>query len=126
MNENVVPIRKTDRFGLFKGRMEDNGEIVEREQVGFAYIKPGSRMFRLKLWMFVREQYFLATNDNDPSRYEILSLDDYMVDQEVRKSWHRIGAGELVGSFIQLKFHLLGEDIFLCLFPEKSEASNAA
>lgn len=125
MNENVVPIRKTDRFGLFTGRIE-NGEVVEREQVGFAYIKPGSRMFRLKLWMYVREQYFLATNDNDPARYEILSLDDYLVDEEVRKSWHKIGAGELVGSFIQLKFHLLGEDIFLCLFPEKAEAAHAA
>lgn len=125
MNENVVPIRKTDRFGLFTGRIE-NGEVVEREQVGFAYIKPGSRMFRLKLWMYVREQYFLATNDSDPARYEILSLDDYLVEQEVRKSWHKIGAGELVGSFIQLKFHLLGEDIFLCLFPEKAEAAHAA
>lgn len=125
MNENVVPIRKSDRFGLFTGRIE-NGEVVEREQVGFAYIKPGSRMFRLKLWMYVREQYFLATNDSDPTRYEILSLDDYLVEQEVRKSWHKIGAGELVGSFIQLKFHLLDEDIFLCLFPEKAEAAHAA
>lgn len=49
-----------------------------------------------------------------------------MVDQEARKSWHKIGGGELVGSFIWLKFHLLDDDIFLCLFPEKSEATNAA
>lgn len=126
MNENVVPIRKTDRFGLFKGRIEDNGEVVEREQVGFAYIKPGSRMFRLKLWMFTKEQYFLATNDDDPSRYEILSLDEFMVGEEARKSWNKIGVGELNGSFIQLKFQLLGEDIYLCLFPEKAEVANAA
>lgn len=127
MNENVVPIRKTDRFGLFKGRIDENGEVTEGEQVGFAYIKPGSRMFRLKLWMFVREQYFLATNDDDPTRYEILSLDDYMLpNQEIRKSWNKVGVGELVGSFARLRFHLLGEDIFLCLFPEKTEVANAA
>lgn len=126
MSENVVPLRKADRFGLFLGRIEESGEVIEQEQIGFAFIKPGARTFRLKLWMFPREQYFLATSDNDPNRYEILSLDDYMANQEVRKSWSKIGFGEVVGSFIRLKFHLLDEDIFLCLFPEKSEAANAA
>ncbi len=125
MNDNVISIRKTDRFGLFKGRIESNGEVVDREQIGFAYIKPGARMFRLKLWMFSREQYFLAT-DEDPSRYTILSLEEYIVNQEARKSWNRIGSGKLVGTFIHLKFHLLYDDVFLCLFPESVEAANAA
>jgi hypothetical protein len=126
MNENVVPIRKTDRFGLFKGRIEENGEVVESEQVGFAYIKPGSKMFRLKLWMLNREQYFLATHDHDASRYDILSLDEYAVNNEPRKSWHKIGEGEIIGVFIRLKFHLLGEDIFLSLFPETAEVAHVA
>lgn len=126
MYENVVPIRRADRFGLFKGRIEENGEVIEKEQIGVAYIKPGSRMFRLKIWMFAREQYFLATSGEDDSRYEILSLDDYMVGQEVRKSWNKIGEGSLAGSFIQLKFGLLDHDVYLCLFPDKAEAANAA
>lgn len=126
MHENVVPIRKTDRFGLFKGHIEDNGEVVESEQIGFAYIKPGSKMFRLRLWMFTREQYFLATHDQDASRYDILSLEEYIVNNEARKSWHKIGEGEIVGVFIRLKFHLLGDDIFLSLFPEAKGVANVA
>ncbi len=127
MKDNVVPIKKADRFGLFKGQIEENGEVVEREQLGFAYIKPGSKMFRLKLWMFPREQYFLATDDNDPTQYVILSLDEYQLpNMEVRTHWNRVGTGELKGSFIHLKFHLLSEDVFLCLFPTKSEESHAA
>jgi hypothetical protein len=126
MHENIVPIRKTDRFGLFKGTIEENGEVVENEQVGFAYIKPGSKMFRLRLWMLTREQYFLAPHDQDASRYDILSLEEYTVNNEPRKSWHKIGEGEIFGVFIRLKFHLLGEDIFLSLFPEATGGVNAA
>lgn len=127
MNENVVPIRKAERFGLFKGRIDDKGEVIESDQVGFAFIKTGSRTFRLKLWMFAQEQYFLATKDNDPTCYEILSLEEYTLNnQETRKSWNKIGSGELYGSFIRLKFHLLAEEVYLCLFPEKGEVANAA
>lgn len=127
MNDNVIPIKKADRFGLFKGRVEANGEIVETDQVGFAFIKPGSRTFRLKLWMFAAEQYFLATDENDPSKYDILALEIYTLpNQEIRKSWNKVGRGEFVGSFIRLEFDLLEEHIFISLFPEKAEATRAA
>ena len=129
MNENVIPIRKTDRYGLFKAHVESNGEVVETDQTGFAYLKPGAKMFRLRLWMFPKDQYFLAPDDSDPKAYVILSMDEYeLPNGETRTSWNRIGGGFLQGGFIRLRFLLLSEDIFLCLYPLKAnaEVSNAA
>ena len=121
MNENVIPIRKTDRYGLYKGRVE-NDEIVETDQLGFAYIKPGSKMFRLRFWMFPKENYFLSEDENDPTKYTILSLDEYQLSSgESRRSWNVIGKGSLSGSFIRLNFYLLSEEVFLSLYPLKTK-----
>ena len=126
MNDNVIPIKKSDRFGVYRAHVTDCGEIVEQEQLGFAFIKPGSRMFRLKLWMFPQEQYFIAAQENDPTKYVVLALDEYQTNGgETRTYWNRIGAGELQGCFIRLKLTLLNEEVFVSLFPEKEEAKEA-
>lgn len=128
MSENLLPFKKSERYGLYRGRTELNGEFVESDQLGFAFLKPGKTLFRLRLWLFPKEQYFLAIDDNDPVKYVVLSLDEYEVAGESRKNWHRIGEGQLQGNFIRLKFWLLSEEIYLCLFPAKvgAEVSRAA
>ncbi len=49
---NVVPIRKTDRFGVYTGEVTSSGEIIEGESVGIAFVKHGNKKFRLKLFVF--------------------------------------------------------------------------
>ena len=122
-NKNVIQLRKSDQFNLSLADIDSTGEVVEREQIGFAYLKPTSRMFRLKLWMFSNEQYFLARHDSDPSKYVILSLDEYQHPSgEIKTRWNQVGTGEVYRSFIRLRFYLFHEDLYLCLFTNNPES----
>jgi hypothetical protein len=115
-------MRKSDRFGVYQGEITSSGEVVEGESVGVAFLKPGSKKFRLKLFVFPSHQYFIVPDDRDDTKYVVLSLEEYQLPTgETRTSWNRIGNGRLLGSFIVLRMQLLPENIFLCLFPEKSE-----
>lgn len=120
-NENVIPIRKADRFYLSKGHVTQAGEVVEKERVGVAYLKTTSTMFRLRLWMFPRGEYFLAREEGEHNRYLALCREEFETpDRVIRNQWHKIGSGEVIGNFIRIRFHLLSDDIFLCLFPTES------
>ena len=120
---NVIPIRKSDSFGVYVGEVTSSGEIIEGESVGIAFLKQGSKKFRLKLFLFPSHQYFVVPDEKDDTKYIVLSLEEYQLPSgETRTSWNRIGEGRLVGSFIALRVQLLPENIFLCLFPDKGEA----
>ncbi len=120
---NVIPIRKSDSFGIYVGEVTSSGEIIEGESVGIAFLKQGSKKFRLKLFLFPSHQYFVVPDEKDDTKYIVLSLVEYQLPAgEARTSWNRIGEGRLVGNFIALRVQLLPETIFLCLFPDKSEA----
>ena len=59
----------------------------------------------------------------DPSKYVILSLDEYQKNSGMTETqWNQVGTGEVYRSFIRLHFDLIHEDIFLCLFPNKAES----
>lgn len=120
---NVIPIRKSVSYGVYVGEVTSSGEIIEGESVGIAFLKQGSKKFRLKLFLFPSHQYFVVPDEKDDTKYIVLSLEEYQLPSgETRTSWNRIGEGRLVGSFIALRVQLLPENIFLCLFPDKSEA----
>lgn len=122
-HSNVIPIRKSDSYGVYVGEVTSSGEIIEGESVGIAFLKQGSKKFRLKLFLFPSHQYFVMPDEKDNTKYIVLSLEEYqLLSGEARTSWNRIGEGRLVGSFIALRVQLLPENIFLCLFPDKSEA----
>ena len=120
-DQNVIPIRKVDRFYLVHGEAKD-GRFIERERVGLAYLKPGSSVFRLRLWMFPKGEYFLAREEGDQVSYLALCRDEYQVGGNVKSQWHKVGIGEVQGNFIRIRFHLLAEDIYLCLFPAEMKA----
>jgi hypothetical protein len=122
MKDNIVPIRKTEKFGVYLGDVTAAGEIVEGESVGIAFLKSGSKKFRLKLWVMPSHQYFIVPDDKDDRKYVVLSLEEYTLPNgDIKTSWNRIGYGNLVGSFIAIRIQLVAEQIFLCLFPEKEE-----
>ncbi len=119
---NVVPIRKSEKFGVYTGVVTSSGEVIEGESVGVAYLKTGSKKFRLKLFTHPITQYFVVPDETNNERYLVLSLEEYQVSTgEMKSSWYRVGEGKLVGSFIALRIQLLSESLFLCLFPEKPE-----
>jgi hypothetical protein len=127
---NIIAIRKTDKFFLCKAGLNETGEVVERERVGVAYLKPTSSTFRLKLWMFPKGEFFLAREERRDGEYVALCRDEYEIPfYGPKNQWHKIGFGEVVGNFVRIRMHLLSEDIYLCLFPEvinEAEATDAA
>lgn len=124
---NVVPIRRTDRFGVYIGEITSSGEVIEGESVGIAFLKNGSKKFRLKLFVFPNHSYFVVPDDKDNAKYVVLSLEEYQLPTgEMRTHWNRIGEGRLNGSFIVLRMQLIPDNIYLCLFPDKTEAAEDA
>jgi len=122
---NVIPIRKADKFNLTTGLLNQDGSISESDQVGYAYLKPGGKTFRLKFWMFPKESYFLSRDDDSDSTYTILSVEDYLSSNlEPKTVWREIGKGYAMGNYIRLDFHLIKEEIYLCLFPDAQELAN--
>lgn len=124
MNEenNVFPIRKTDRFSLYTGKLHNDGSIEEHHKIGNAYLKPGGKTFRLKFWMYPRESYFLSRDQESELIYTILSVEEYLNhNQEPKTTWREIAKGYVMGNYIRLEFYLLRDEVFLSLFPEKFE-----
>lgn len=120
---NVIPFKKADRFALCRGTIGPDEELIEYEQVGWAYMKPGSKTFRVKLWMFPQQSYFLTPENDNSTAYTVLSLEEYQSQSNEKKaSWQKVGKGEFVGLHIKMKFHLLSEDVFLCLFPDEKQS----
>lgn len=121
MNENIIPFRKYDRFKLTRGIISPRGEVIEEDQVGFAFLKLGSKMFRIKLWAHPLNSYSLVQDEKSPlDEYQVLSIEEYKTQNgETKTNWNKVGRGHLVGSFIKFNIQFFAEDIFLCLFPEK-------
>lgn len=122
---NVIPIRKADKFILISGKLNQDSSVSEIDRIGYAYLKPGGKTFRLKFWMFPKESYFLSRDDNSDSTYTILSVEEYLSSNlEPKTVWREIGKGYVMGNYIRLNFHLIKEEIYLCLFPETQEVAD--
>lgn len=120
---NVIPIKRADQFILCRGTMGPDEELIEYEQVGIAYLKPGAKTFRVKLWMFPSQQYFLTPENEKSTEYTVLSLEEFQSQSNEKKSsWQKVGKGEFVGLHIKMKFHLLSEEVYLCLYPDEKQA----
>ena len=103
--------------------MGPDEELIEYEQVRVAYLKPGAKTFRVKLWMFPSQQYFLTPENEKSTEYTVLSLEEFQSQSNEKKSsWQKVGKGEFVGLHIKMKFHLLSEEVYLCLYPDEKQA----
>lgn len=122
MSENIIPFKKYDRFKLIRAHVSPRGEIIEEDQVGFAFLKPGSKRFRIKLWTHPLNNYFLVQDErSNLDEYQVLSIEEYKTQNgELKTNWNKVGQGRLIGSFIKFNIQFFVEDIFLCLFPEKT------
>lgn len=119
---NVIPIRKTDRFTLCTGKLHKDGSIEEFHKIGNAYLKPGAKTFRLKFWMYPKESYFLSRDHDSDLIYTILSVEEYLgANLEPKTTWREIGKGYVMGNYIRLEFYAMKDEVYLSLFPEKFE-----
>jgi len=128
MKDNIIPFRKYDRFTMTRGSVSPSGEVIERDPVGFAFLKPGSKMFRLKIWAFPNVSYFLTQDEkSELDQYQVLALEEYHSSNgELKSNWNKVGQGQVIGNFIQFKIHFFADDIFLCLFPQNEKEESIA
>lgn len=131
MSSRVIPIQsgpqKYEVFNIFVGRIDDQNQIVESDRVGVAFLKGKSKVFSLRLWMFDSTKYFVAPNDEDPTKYDVLSLEEYISrDGEERANWRKVGHGQYFGNYVRLKFHLVERELYLSLFPNQKEPVESA
>lgn len=128
MKDNIIPFRKYDRFTMTRGSVSSNGEVIEKEPIGFAFLKPGSKMFRLKIWAYPNVSYFLTQDEkSELDQYQVLALEEYHSSNgELKSNWNKVGQGHLVGNFIQFKIQFFADDIFLCLFPQNEKEESIA
>ena len=131
MKSKVIPIevgpQKYDVFNVSLGYIDGQNQVNEGERVGVAFLRGKSKVFSLRLWMFDSKKYFVAPDDEDSTKYELLSLEEYTArNGEEKSQWHKVGSGQLVGNYLKLKFFLLDQELFLSLFPRKQETENAA
>ena len=129
MENKVVPINfssgRFEAFNVYSGILEDT-DVIEERRVGIAFLRGGSNVFSMRLWMFPAQKYFVAPVNDDQEKYEILTFEEYNTrDGEAKSQWHRVGKAEYFGNYLKLKFHLLERDIFLSLFPNRKEPFNA-
>ena len=122
-HENLLKFRKTDRFTLSLGEINEYGDVIESDRIGTAFMKPGAKLFRIKLWAFPNIQYFLARDRSNPDVYNVLALDEFKTTAgDMRSNWNQVGSGQLIGSFIKFQIRPFQADLFLCLFPEEPVA----
>lgn len=131
MKSKVIPIeagaQKYDVFNVFVGRIDDQNQIVESERVGVAFLRGKSKVFSLRLWMFDSMKYFVAPDDEDSTKYDLLSLEEYTTRSGEEKSqWHKVGVGRYFGNYLKLKFYLLDQELYLSLFPVQKDPSELA
>lgn len=127
MNEknfiNAINKSKSDRYKMFVGSLDENGYFVEKEQVGFAFRKPNSTSFKLKLWMHLSEQYYVVPLREDQTKYNIFSIDEYISEsKELKSFWNKVGDAGLEGNYLKMNFYLLEQPIYLSLFEDKEAA----
>lgn len=125
---NIFPITtdrpKSDRYSVYMGEVNAANQVVEQAKVGFAFMKPEGKTFRLKLWMFDKIQYFISPVKDDNIRYDVLCLEEYLLSNgEVKTNWNKVGEGIYFGNYLKLNFYLLNSDLFLSLFPASGNPS---
>ncbi len=119
MNENVIPMNKpkSDRYKVLLGEIDETEQVIEKEQVGLCFLKPNSRAFRLKLWMFSNSTYFLIPDQADQTKYSVFSVEEYLQNEQQKSFWNKVGEAELFGNYLKIKLHLFREELFMSLFP---------
>ena len=91
-----------------------------------AYLKEGQSMLTLRLWTFVNERFYLLLNQNDASKYLVMTREPTKNPNSKNKYyWNIVGNGviDTANSLVTIQFDLLDKPIFMSTYPEVSAYS---
>ncbi len=131
MEKNANPARNENekfyRFQVFQGMFGQDGKLRKTKSVGMAYLKEGQSMFTLRLWTFVNERFYLILNQNDASKYLIMTREPNKNPVSKNKYfWNIVGHGviDTVQGLVTIEFDLLDKPIYMSTHPESSSYSS--
>lgn len=116
------------RFQVYRGEQTADGKIKKNKSVGMAYVKEGQEMLTLRLWTFVNEKFYLILNQNDASKYLVMTREPNKNPQAKNKYlWNIVGHGDIdtVRGFVRIEFDLLDKCVYMSTHPEASARSAA-
>lgn len=114
------------RFQVYQGEKDTSGKIKKTKSVGMAYLKEGQSMFTLRLWTFVNERFYLILNQNDASKYLVMTREPNKNPLSKNKYfWNIVGNGviDTIQGLVAIDFDLLAKPIYMSIHPEPSAYS---
>lgn len=114
------------RFQVFLGEPGVSGKVAKSKSVGMAYLKEGQSIYTLRLWTFLLERYYLLQNNNDASKYFIMTREpNKNPGARNRYFWNIVGNGtvDTTQGLIALHFDLFPKTLYLNIYPEASAYS---
>lgn len=114
------------RFQVYQGEKDAKGVVRKNKSVGMAYLKDGQSMLTMRLWTFVNEKFYLLLNQNDASKYLVMT-------RELNKNpsgknkffWNIVGNGviDTITGTVTIHFDLFDKPVFMSTHPESSAYS---
>lgn len=114
------------RFQVYQGEKDASGKVKKTKSVGMAYLKEGQSMFTLRLWTFANEKFYLILNQNDASKYLVMTREPNKNPLGKNKYfWNIVGNGviDTAQGVVAIQFDLFDKQIFMSTYPESSAYS---
>lgn len=114
------------RFQVFQGVTDQDGTVRKTKSVGMAYLKEGHQIITLRLWTFVSERFYLLLNNNDASKYLVMTREPNRSPKARNKYfWNIVGNGTINSAkgMVQLDFDLFDKPVYMNLHPESVATS---
>lgn len=114
------------RFQVYQGEKDASGKVKKTKSVGMAYLKEGQSMLTLRLWTFVNERFYLLLNQNDASKYLVMTREPTKNPNSKNKYyWNIVGNGviDTANGLVTIEFDLLDKPVFMSTYPEVSAYS---
>ncbi len=116
------------RFQVFQGEVDSCRKVKKTKSVGMAYLKEGQSMLTLRLWTFVSERFYLILNQNDASKYFVMTREPNKNPMAKNKYfWNIVGNGDIdtIHGLVTIDFDLFDMPIYMSIHPEPSAYSVA-
>jgi hypothetical protein len=120
---NRSALEPLHRFRLMQGKVSKEGKFDRMKTVGMAYFQEGQNLYTLRLWTFSDARFYLLASKATASHYMLMTREPTRDPRSKNKyHWNIVGNAQVdaMAGVIRIQFDLLGEPIFMGLFPEVS------
>lgn len=115
------------RFKLMQGNVTSDGTFEKTKTVGMAYLTDGTRSYSLKLWMLLKDRFYLVPRRKDQTQFLVLTREANRNQSAQNRSFSNIvGNGQAFPALgvVRIDFDLLDKPIYMSIYPEQRSHSS--